>query len=340
MERNASIGILLNNNLDLKSGEFKIPQKLLEKKYNHVKSQYQGSGIFLGSICNEILPASDKFVIVDGGASETKIHENFSNIPQERLKIYAFEPFSKFAQIERDRFKKSSLDIEIIEIGLWQNKDTRKISSLGSPSLFPRDGGFIQSEEDPCIELDSLNNILREKECSSIDFLKLNMEGSELFALKGATDYLNNIQMIRTEVKFFHENRNHPLYFEICGFLNDFNFTLYEIAKPVFGFTQDYVNELHHLPFTYLKDSWITPPPAEAHWLFFKDKSAVSPAKLLKRVIGLEAFGKIPQAVEIMKFLTDRKIIPENLPNIGNLPDHIQKVEETYRAIIGIRMEN
>ena len=340
LERNASIGILLNFAFSVTDGEFGNPQRLLIKKYDFAKNEYQNSGYSLGLICDAILSPEDKFVIVDGGAQQTNLHQIFSNVPEERLKIYAFEPFPEFAQLERDRFRDSILDIDIKEIGLWNCMETKRISSVGSPSFFPRDANFRSSKNDYNVKLDSLNNIIPPEHKNGIDFLKLNIEGSELNALRGASDHLENIQMIRTEVKFFHDNEDHPLYFQIAAFLHDWNFRLIELAKPKFAETPEYSENLKRHQFTYLKDSWITPPPSEAHWLFLKVKGNTNTEKLLKRVIALEASGKIPSALGILKFLLASGKIPNILPKIGDLANYIEKTENFYKNIFWKTVDN
>ncbi len=332
LERNAAIGILLNRAFDAENGNLENSLELITKKYAFAKSQYLNSGYSLGNLCNEILPPSDKFVIVDGGAMRTDMHQVFSNVPRSRLQVYAFEPFPEFAKIERERFKNCDLDIKILEIGLWHEKDTKKISSWGSPSLFPREEKFGDHTVNPSIELDSLNNMFRENKWKSIDFLKLNIEGSELSALKGSTDYLDRIQAVKTEVKFFHSNKNHPMYFEICEFLHHWGYRLFEIARPVFAYPPGYTDI--HQEYVYLKDSWITPTPGEAHWLFIKDAGEVNLSGLLKRVIALEAFGKIPEAMRIINILLETQKIPKALPVAGNTASYIQKIDNIYRNLL------
>ena len=69
------------------------------------------------------------------------------------------------------------------------------------------------SKEGELIQARTLSNILRENNISSIDFLKMNIEGAEVNALEGMAEYLGNIKNIVISCHDFKANRGEGDYF-------------------------------------------------------------------------------------------------------------------------------
>jgi len=123
----------------------------------------------------EFLKLSDDEVFVDCGAFDGDTIISFINKTKGKYsKIYAFEPDKN--NIEK-LFKNTSLfnNIEIIEKGCFSCKDT----------LYFHDGEGISSsisnQGNVIIEVDAIYNVVSGK----VTFIKIDIEGSELQALKG-----------------------------------------------------------------------------------------------------------------------------------------------------------
>jgi len=61
--------------------------------------------------------------------------------------------------------------------------------------------------------------------------LKLDIEGSELTALRGASEKLahHSIELIYTEIMFVPHYEGGPMFYELCSFLSNFNYTLFNV---------------------------------------------------------------------------------------------------------------
>ena len=72
----------------------------------------------------------------------------------------------------------------------------------------------VKTIELPVVSLDSVEKLY------PIDFLSLDAQGSELEILKGATNSLQNVVGIETEISFIEMYKDTPLFGDICSFLN------------------------------------------------------------------------------------------------------------------------
>ena len=326
LELQAAIGILLTREFSPEGGNIETTYELVNNQYRRIKNRIK-SFQTLGSLCIKILPEEELFTVIDGGAANTDMPEVFNNIPPSHLNLFMFEPVPELAETERERFSRSPVKAKVFELGLWHEKSTAKLSMIGNPSVFPRNENANSQESYIQINLDSLNNIFHYQNKSFIDFVKLNIEGSELSALHGMTHFLDEIVLLRTEVKFNHNNRSHPKYFEIANFLEKRGFELIDMARPKYGFLPDF-GEVYPRTVS-ITDSWLAPVPLEAHWIFMNQRAS-TPAKALKKIIALEAYGKIPQAIYLFKSLIENKSIKSHLEGIGLLSEAIQCISENY----------
>ncbi len=117
--------------------------------------------------------------------------------------VIAIEPDPQNAEELRENIRLNGLSdkVEVVEKGLWDQKDTKKMerdSQFGLGSKV-KDGGQL------VIELDTLDSV-----CSNygaVDFVKMDIEGAEIKALKGAEKLMEN-----TEPEFaiatYHVNEN------------------------------------------------------------------------------------------------------------------------------------
>ena len=70
-----------------------------------------------------------------------------------------------------------------------------------------------------------------------IDILKMDIQGAELLALKGAIKLLEEkkIGLIYTETYFRRQYNNQPLFHEISKFLADYGYYIQDIYSPIYG---------------------------------------------------------------------------------------------------------
>ena len=66
----------------------------------------------------------------------------------------------------------------------------------------------------------SLDNFVKKEKIDSIDFIKIDIQGAELDALRGAEKCLKNVLTIISEVEFLPIYNKQPLFGDVCSFLN------------------------------------------------------------------------------------------------------------------------
>lgn len=126
----------------------------------------------------EYLTYEDKEKFVDCGVLDGETSLNFLEICSARVKnIWMFEPDKKNVQKVRKNFEGKEVDYQIIQKGVWSSAATLKFNSLGNGCA-----GIDENGED-CIETISLDDALLG---SKPTFIKMDIEGAELEALKGA----------------------------------------------------------------------------------------------------------------------------------------------------------
>jgi hypothetical protein len=77
----------------------------------------------------------------------------------------------------------------------------------------------------------TIDAFCKQESINEIQILKMDIQGEELMALKGATEKLNQgaISLIFTEVEFVPLYKNQALFYEICDFLAGYGYTLFDI---------------------------------------------------------------------------------------------------------------
>ena len=70
-----------------------------------------------------------------------------------------------------------------------------------------------------------------------IDVLKMDIQGGELDALKGAKQMLANgkVGLIYSETYFLEQYVNQPLFHEIATFLHQYGYYLQDVYNPIYG---------------------------------------------------------------------------------------------------------
>lgn len=127
----------------------------------------------------DILKPIEHETFIDGGSLDGGDSRNFVTWCEEHYDtIYAFEPDQEnLAKMQKaleeiDRF-------EICPVGLWNTKDVLKFSSGSAENC------SISEDGDVSIDVDSIDNVLGGRPAT---FIKMDIEGSELKALEGATE--------------------------------------------------------------------------------------------------------------------------------------------------------
>ena len=163
---------------------------------------------------DEIIKLSDEEVFVDGGGfdGDTVLHfvEKTSN---KFKKIYFFEPDKNSFPLALKNLKNYQ-NIEYFQKGLYSDFDTLRFCETGL------EGSCISSDGNIEIEVVPLDSVAKE----NATFIKLDVEGSEEEALKGAKNHIKNSPKIAVCV--YHKCNDLRKIPELILSLN-FNYNLY-----------------------------------------------------------------------------------------------------------------
>lgn len=177
-------------------------------------------------------------VIFDVGASDGRTsvlyHEMF---PQ--ATIYTFEPNPKSFQ---NLLKTCEDKPYIVPLNFAISDNIGKVSFTitalddASSLLEPNETGsgfdrYHTEKEKIEVNTTTIDEICTKYGITNIDILKLDTQGAEVMALKGAKNILNNkaIKLIYSECQFIKLYKNAALFFEINAFLETRNYNLFNL---------------------------------------------------------------------------------------------------------------
>ena len=146
-------------------------------------------------------------IVISGGVSDSPESElELCRAVGNSGKVYAFEPDPAGARAASEFFASQAdiKNIEIVPLGLWRKKETVTfVSGLGGSSyvkegsehcrsaekhrlITQKSGAAPNSVNEITINMTTIDDFVQERGLSRLDFIKLDIEGSELAALEGA----------------------------------------------------------------------------------------------------------------------------------------------------------
>ena len=177
-------------------------------------------------------------VILDVGAYVGEVTATYKKIFPNAT-IYCFEPFEdSFQKLMRLSGDKS---IKPYQMAVSDTVGRTKLHVNVDPScnsFFPRPnhGAKYYPEKSENIEVIEVNTTTIDQFCdteriSHIDILKLDVEGAEIKALKGAHNKLSkqDISIIYTEVMFMPHYEGACMFHELTSFLSQYDYTLFNL---------------------------------------------------------------------------------------------------------------
>jgi FkbM family methyltransferase len=189
------------------------------------------------------LPAAP--VILEAGA-----HNGFNTLQMAEFwpsaRIYAFEPVpAAFAEL-MEKTSRYSAQIHCYQVGLGANKgrvpmyvsgDGSSGSCQSSSLLAPAEGhfseySFVGFDQTLNVDVVTIDEWASENNVSRIDFIRLDMQGYELEALKGAHNILKNASAVQLEVSHVQLYKGAPLYPKVKTWMFEHGFR--PVVKAVF----------------------------------------------------------------------------------------------------------
>lgn len=156
--------------------------------------------------------------------------------------IYAFEPFPEsFKRLSETTsadnhihcFNTAISDKSGEEL-LHVNKFTAANSTFRTAQSESVLNEICKTQDTLSVKAITINDFMNEKKIDQIDILKLDIQGGELKALKGAENLLKNgkIIMIYAEVSFINIYESQPLFHDVAKFLYSFGYRIIDIYNP------------------------------------------------------------------------------------------------------------
>ncbi len=181
-------------------------------------------------------------VIFDVGAWVGKtVKAHLSVFPD--ATVHAFEPFpSSFDQLQNAFADNGSVQAQqfamsnvVGEATFYSNNIETTNSLLASESTETSDDFFRDTKETITVQTTTLDEYCAQNDVASIDLLKLDIQGGELNALKGATQLLQAkaISLIYCEVEFIEHYKDNPLYHDVASFLEGYGYSFYNFYGAV-----------------------------------------------------------------------------------------------------------
>lgn len=193
------------------------------------------------SILMKILGKSSIKSIVDGGASIGDTSKKLSKLFP-HAQVYSFEPYPPFIDIlKKNALKNTRIHLEPFALDAIEGKRILMINeSEGTNSFFSAEtmgnqpyGDLMKKKGEIKVRSKTLDKWATDKKLDSIDIIKLDLQGNELAALRGAIQLLENnkVKAILSEVSFISQYKNQPLAPELINMLNDYDFDLFNIYQ-------------------------------------------------------------------------------------------------------------
>ena len=187
---------------------------------------------------------SASITIFDVGANRGLKTTEFINLFPS-ASIYAFEPYLPLFEELEKRFQHNK-KIHLYNIGISNEKGNSVFnvntgldtsSFLNSNKTGLNSDAQVQTIQELVLPLTTLDHVVSEEHIDRINILKMDIQGSELNALKGAEKLLieNKIDIIFTETYFIQQYIAQPLFYEIASFLLSYGYVLQDMYNPVYG---------------------------------------------------------------------------------------------------------
>lgn len=197
------------------------------------------------SIQKRLMSSDSPLTIFDVGAHCGETAKTYTSIfPQ--ATIYSFEPFDEsFTELVAVASNHQLIKAYCLAISdvagskkFYVNQKSYTNSLLPRPRnlrrYYPSNAETVREIE---VETTTLDKFCQESSISKINILKMDIQGGELLALKGATSLLSQgcIDLIYTEAMFIPHYENCVLFHELSDFLSKYKYSLYDLFLVAHG---------------------------------------------------------------------------------------------------------
>jgi FkbM family methyltransferase len=177
-----------------------------------------GTGVECEALCATrfVSPSTSRPTIIDAGANVGDWYVAMSRLLYNKPLIYMFEPLPAARKVAASRACPGS---EILPFALGNQIEERELLLSHdldtTASFYPRKDSVAGSREyrGERIKVVTLDHFLTEKHIQRVDFLKMDLEGNELAALKGAKEASATKIILALSFEFGSSNLNSRTFF-------------------------------------------------------------------------------------------------------------------------------
>lgn len=195
-------------------------------------------------ITQKELSGSKTKVIFDVGANRGNVSVKYADtFPV--AEIFSFEPFEKAFQILASKTEHIPR-IQTFQIGIAEYSGSKTFYenvNMDTNSTYEPDKMGLSSDQQvknlsvSSIHVTTLDEFSLKHSIQRIDILKMDIQGGELNALKGASNLLRNqaIGLIFMETYFREQYKQQPLFHDVSKFLHDYGYYVQDFYEPIYG---------------------------------------------------------------------------------------------------------
>ncbi|MGE5467875.1 MAG: FkbM family methyltransferase [Ignavibacteria bacterium] len=162
--------------------------------------------------------------IIDGGACFGDTAAFFATSVGRDGRVFAFEPLPVHAEVIELNARQNGLQqrLQIVPAGLGDASNT--VTDIGGGLARVTSPGFSMAGREDQVPIVSIDDFVAKEKLERLDFIKLDIEGFELKALKGAADSIARFRP-KLAISLYHKPED---FFEIPIFLKT-NFPFYRL---------------------------------------------------------------------------------------------------------------
>lgn len=190
-----------------------------------------------------------EYIVIDAGANVGGWLDLFRKHKTSKGRMYAFEPQPGAAAKIREL---KLAGCEVLEAALGEHAGTRRFytshetDTMGS--LYDRHDTFVKGREYRGMDVAvlRLDDFVKQRQIDRIDFMKMDLEGGEFEALKGAAECMRTGMLKAFSFEFGVSNVNSRVFFrDIYNLVAENRYSLFRVTPagrliPLKTYTEDY----------------------------------------------------------------------------------------------------
>lgn len=167
--------------------------------------------------------------VIDAGANIGGFTIQAAQKTGPRGMVYAIEPDEQNIETLKRNIEHNKLhNIVIVPQAIWSERCTKEFHISNRPgehTLLNYDNDLFSEGRTINIQCDTLDNIIKNFDIERVNYLKMDIEGAEIEALKGAKNLLSNFSP-NLLIEALHEVDGSPAYKKLVPYLQSMNYTL------------------------------------------------------------------------------------------------------------------